>query len=167
MKNKIGILILFFLYGILIYRLATIKDNVVYTCCLERDLIIEENKDNIKTDFNSGYIEDIIVDIEEEANLIYLGQFKLTGYCDCYECQEEFVGTTALGVAPTANWTIAVDPNVIPLGSIVIIDGKEYRAEDTGGAINQNKIDMFMSSHSECYSDICNGYKDVYLKGAD
>lgn len=101
---------------------------------------------------------------ETSEDLIYLGEFKLTGYCDCYECQEEWVGTTALGVAPTTEWTIAVDPDVIPLGSIVVIDGHEYRAEDVGGAINQNEIDMFMESHEACYQDICNGYKDVYLK---
>lgn len=39
---------------------------------------------------------------------------------------------------------IAVDPNVIPLGSIVEIDGKKYKALDTGGAIKGNRIDILM-----------------------
>ena len=60
--------------------------------------------------------------------------------------------------------TIAVDPDVIPLGSFVWIDGHRYRAEDVGGAINDNHIDMFMPSHEDCYQDICNGYKEVYLE---
>lgn len=97
--------------------------------------------------------------IEETADdLIYLGEFKLTGYCDCYECQEEWVGTTALGVAPTTEWTIAVDPDVIPLGSIVVIDGFDniFRAEDVGSMINSNHIDIFCSSHSECFNEIYN-----------
>lgn len=40
---------------------------------------------------------------------------------------------------------IAVDPNVIPLGSIVYVEGYGYaKAEDTGGAIKGNKIDVFI-----------------------
>ena len=47
------------------------------------------------------------------------------------------------------NRTIAVDKNVIPLGSKVKINGVEYVAEDTGGAIKQKRIDIFVSSHKE------------------
>lgn len=103
--------------------------------------------------------------IEENNQLIYLGEFKLTGYCDCESCQEEWVGTTAIGVKPTVNHTIAVDPDIIPLHSHVIINGQEYVAEDVGGMINNNHIDIFVGSHEECYSDYCNGYADVYLIG--
>ena len=59
---------------------------------------------------------------------------------------------TATGVYPRAGHTIAVDPNVIPLGSIVKIGGKEYKAEDTGGVIDGRIIDIFMDSEAECYS---------------
>lgn len=104
-------------------------------------------------------------DETSEDNLIYLGQFLLTGYDDCYECQEEWVGTTALGVAPQVNHTIAVDPNIIPLGSHVMINGIEYVAEDVGGGVNGNHIDIFVGSHQESFSDYCNGYADVYLIG--
>ena len=42
---------------------------------------------------------------------------------------------------------IAVDPSVIPLGSLVEIPGYGvYRAADTGGAIKGNKIDIHMTS---------------------
>ena len=47
--------------------------------------------------------------------------------------------------------TIAVDPKVIPLGSRVEINGQIYIAEDTGGAIKGNRIDMCVSSHAEAY----------------
>ena len=100
---------------------------------------------------------------KEDNNLIYLGEFLLTGYCDCEICQEEWVGTTALGVPPTAEWTVAVDPRVIPLGSLVMINGHTYKAEDVGGMINYNHIDIFCNSHEECYSEFCNVYADVYL----
>ena len=97
-------------------------------------------------------------------NLRYLGEFKLTGYCDCEECQEEWVGTTALGYAPEEEWTVAVDPDVIPLGSYIWINGHRYFACDVGGMINENHVDIFCGSHEECYSDFCNGYADVYLE---
>ncbi len=80
----------------------------------------------------------------------YLGSFTITAYCDCSECQGRWVGMTASGVVPTAGVTIAVDPSVIPLGSSVYIDGVGWRvAEDVGGAIEGNKIDIFFASHEE------------------
>lgn len=57
---------------------------------------------------------------------------------------------TATGVMPSAGQTIAVDPRVIPLGSHVLINGKEYIAQDTGGLIKGNRIDIFMDSEAEC-----------------
>lgn len=50
---------------------------------------------------------------------------------------------------PKVGRTIAVDPNVIPLGSTVLINGQEYIAEDTGGAIRGNIIDMFVGTEAE------------------
>lgn len=78
-----------------------------------------------------------------------LGQFKISAYCHCSKCCGKSDGITATGVKATANRTIAVDPKVIPLGSTVIIDGKSYVAEDTGGSIKGNRIDMYFSSHQE------------------
>lgn len=48
-----------------------------------------------------------------------------------------------------AGRTIAVDPRLIKLGNKVRMNGKEYIAEDTGGAIKGKRIDLFMGSHSE------------------
>lgn len=46
--------------------------------------------------------------------------------------------------------TIAVDPRVIPLGSTVYVEGYGYAiAEDIGGAIKGNIIDVFFHSESE------------------
>ena len=56
---------------------------------------------------------------------------------------------TATGVYPSRG-TIAVDPSVIPLGTRVYVEGYGYAtAQDTGGAIKGNKIDVFVNSHSE------------------
>lgn len=55
---------------------------------------------------------------------------------------------TSRGLVPKEGRTIAVDPKVIPYGSIVYIqDYGYYIAEDCGGAIKQNRIDVFTASH--------------------
>ncbi len=103
------------------------------------------------------------IEEQEEIQSNYLGTFLLTGYDDCYECQEEYVGTTALGVAPQSYHTIAVDTSIIPLGTHVLINGVEYVAEDVGGGVNGYHIDVFVGSHEETFSSYCNGYAEVYL----
>ena len=47
------------------------------------------------------------------------------------------------------NRTIAVDPTVIPYGSKVVLNGQVYDAEDCGGAIKINHIDIYVGSHAE------------------
>ena len=79
---------------------------------------------------------------------VSLGVFKLTAYCACEKCCGEYAnGYTATGTLATEGRTIAVDPRVIPYGTHVIIDGHEYIAEDCGGGIKQNRIDVFFGSH--------------------
>lgn len=59
-------------------------------------------------------------------------------------------GRTAMGTKARVG-EIAVDPKVIPLGSRVYIEGVGARiAEDTGGNIKGNTIDIYMNSASEC-----------------
>ena len=83
-----------------------------------------------------------------EPALISLGEFKLTHYCPCEKCCGDWAdGITYTGTQATEGRTIAVDPDTIPLGSTVVIDGQEYIAEDIGGAIQGNRIDVFMDSH--------------------
>lgn len=66
-------------------------------------------------------------------------------------------GITASGLKPVRNpdgiSTIAVDPNVIPLGTKVYVSGYGLAiAADTGGAIKGNIIDVFLNTHEECMS---------------
>lgn len=99
----------------------------------------------------------------EAAQRVNLGSFKITHYCPCSICNGSYAGhPTALGTTLTPYRTIAVDPSVIPLGSHVIINGKEYIAEDTGGAIKGRRIDLCVAEHSEA---LAKGviYADVYL----
>lgn len=72
-----------------------------------------------------------------------IGKFRITHYAGDT--------ATSTGATPTVGRTIAVDPSVIPYGSRVVINGHTYVAEDCGGAIKGNKIDIFVGSESEAY----------------
>jgi len=61
----------------------------------------------------------------------------------------DFVQKTKSGTLPEAGRTIGVDPEVIPLGTTVLINGIEYVAEDVGGGVNGNHIDIFFATHEE------------------
>lgn len=76
-----------------------------------------------------------------------LGEFMITAYCSCSECCGKSDGITATGTTATPGRTIAVDPDVIPYGTEVIIDGNTFIAEDCGGAIKGKHIDVFCASH--------------------
>lgn len=82
-----------------------------------------------------------------------MGNFKLTFYCACSSCSGGYGAGTATGTRCTEGRTIAVDPRVIPLGSKVYIEGfGDFIAEDTGGAIKGNRIDIYLNDHSRCYA---------------
>ena len=92
-----------------------------------------------------------------------LGKFKLTAYCSCKKCCGKTDGITSTGTKATQGRTIAVDTKVIPYGSKVIINGKEYIAEDCGGAIKNNRIDIFFNNHQDALKFGVQ-YANVYIK---
>ena len=55
-----------------------------------------------------------------------------------------------------------VDPSQIPYGSKVVINGQVYVAEDCGGAIRTNCIDVYVATHSEAEEKGV-FYTEVYL----
>lgn len=94
---------------------------------------------------------------------VYLGTFRITHYCSCSKCCGKWGNATAWAGSIVPGTTIAVDPKVIPKLSNVYIDGYGYRrAEDCGGAIKGNKIDVAVSNHSEALQ-LGVVYKDVWL----
>lgn len=108
-----------------------------------------------------------------KTNKKYLGLFKCTAYCSCSKCcgvtnrpkdkNGNKIVIGASGQKLTPGYSIATDPKVIPYGTVVIIDGKEYIAQDTGGAIKGHCIDFYFASHQEALK-FGRQQKEVYLK---
>ena len=95
--------------------------------------------------------------------IVNLGEFKITHYCPCPLCCGEWVdGITYTGTQATEGRTVAVDPDVIPLGSTIEIAGQQYIAEDIGAAIQGNRIDVYMASHQDALEAGVN-YSEVYI----
>lgn len=93
----------------------------------------------------------------------YLGTFRISHYCPCFNCNGSYGAATAWAGPIIPGQTIAVDPNVIPKLSNVYIDGYGIRqAEDCGGAIKGNRIDLAVSTHAEAEAKGV-VWKDVYL----
>lgn len=95
---------------------------------------------------------------EQEAQLMpwahKLEDVTVTHYDCCAECCGKDDGLTYSGTQAVPYETCAVDPDVIPLGSDVTVDYGDgelhhYRAEDIGGGVKGNRIDICVSSHEE------------------
>lgn len=85
-----------------------------------------------------------------------IGAYQYIGECTVtYYCCEPYAhicgdgdGLTATGI-PVTPGVVAVDPEVIPPGSTVIIDGQAYLAADTGGAVRGSHVDIAVATHQE------------------
>ncbi len=85
------------------------------------------------------------------------GRFTITGYT---QYDEGCTNITSIGVNLNKSWThyfsfVAVDPNVIPYGSVLIIkldnDLIIALAVDTGGAIKRNRLDLYFDTLREAH----------------
>ena len=85
------------------------------------------------------------------ANINTTGEtkiFKVTAYCSCAKCCGKATGRTAAGTQATAGHTVAASGQ-FAFGTKLIINGQQYTVEDRGGAIQGNRIDIYMNSHAE------------------
>lgn len=71
--------------------------------------------------------------------------YILTAYgygCDC-----KHGNPTKSGIMPVAEFTVAADPSVLPIGTLVLIEGLgERMVHDIGGKVRGQHIDVFMTS---------------------
>ena len=95
----------------------------------------------------------------------------VTHYDCCVSCCGKDDGITASGEQATPGVTVAVDPDVIQLGSDVLVDYGDgeihyYRADDIGGSVKGNHIDLCVGSHEEALQ-MGRRTATVYLVEAD
>ncbi len=112
----------------------------------------ENGWDYISFDGVYGWVRsEYITDEEILPPLTSLGDFKITHYCNCPICCGKYAwqGTTATGAKLEEGITIAVDPSIIPYGTQVVINGNTYTAQDCGGGVNGNHIDIYVSTHEK------------------
>lgn len=109
----------------------------------EQQLSLKEQQDKLEKEEKEQEAKK-----QEEVKKGWTHEFHVTAYCGCYSCSEGYGTQTSTGVTAEAGRTIAVDPDVVPYGSKVQINGHTYVAEDCGGAINGYEIDIYMDEHS-------------------
>jgi 3D (Asp-Asp-Asp) domain-containing protein len=87
----------------------------------------------------------------DEYELVYMGDFKITYYCnELYLHTCGGTGTTASGKKTEVGVTAAADWSVLPKGSMVYIENVGFREiQDKGGAVRGNHIDVLVNLHSE------------------
>lgn len=109
--------------------------------------------------------EPVMAHVESQQR-IFAGEFAVYAYCA--EQYPHICGgnPTASGEPVTPGVTIAADPDVLPLGTRVYIDGIGERVvQDTGGAIKGHKIDLAVESHQEAAEFGCKTAKIYILEG--
>lgn len=89
----------------------------------------------------------------------FLGNFKLTSYCNCELCCGQWAGgPTASGTEPTQGRTVAMGG--LPFGTKLVINGLIYTVEDRGTPYGH--IDIYRNSHDDC-NQFGVQFADVYL----
>lgn len=106
-------------------------------------------EEEVQEDYENENIEAALL-----AQATRLDGVTVTHYDPCVKCCGKTDGITASGVSVTPYYTVAVDPELIPLGSEVLVDYGDgeihyYRAEDTGGGVRGKHLDLCVTSHAE------------------
>ena len=113
---------------------------------------------------------------ETAVEYISLGEYKLTAYCACEKCCGAWAKNRPLDkdgnpIIYTASMaeakqgvTVAADTDVLPFGTVILIDGHEYTVQDRGGGVKGNHIDVFFDTHEEARAFGLQ-YKEIFLKG--
>ena len=155
-----------FIFNVVVFILIT-TTVIGFMCCEHKS----DKTTELKCETIERTTEGIMTTIETENNKdgdtnqaiepVSLGEFKLTAYCSCAKCCGKWANNRpkdkhgneivygSIGERLTAGYSIAVDPDVIPYGTEVIINNHTYKAQDCGGAINGNEIDVYFDDHKE------------------
>ena len=97
----------------------------------------------------------------------YLGEFSISHYCSCPICTGTPKGSrTATGHIPREGRTVAVDPKLIPLHSVIYVEGLgTFVAEDIGGGVKGKHLDVYIDDHQKALNlgTLKGAKKKVYI----
>lgn len=134
--------------------------------------VIEEKivKPVVNEILSVGAIDTRVVPGGETISFNKMLVMKATSYTDDIACTGKIGGNTATGTKPRripggGRWsTVAVDPKVIKLGTKLWVEGYGFAiAEDVGGAVKGNIIDLFFTRGSEEYARWSTHKVKVYI----
>ena len=134
----------------------------IYEDCSKQEVMIESTEDVLRFRMDDEELDEVTIVPVKKPYMKSLGTYFITAYRACDECTDGD-GLTALNKPPVEGRTVAVDPDVIPYGTILVINGHEYIAEDCGGnSIVGKEIDIYFESHEEAV-EFGVQYAEVYL----
>ena len=157
-----------------------INTTIIIGCIYEKREV--EDRINIHKEANNNIIKEkteetktIETETDREVDIqavepVSLGNFKLTAYCSCSLCCGKWANNRPNGIVYGAigeeleeGYSIAVDPKVIPYRTEVVINGHTYKAQDCGGGIKGNEIDVYFEDHNDAL-EFGVQYAEVFLK---
>lgn len=112
-------------------------------------------------DYTRNFLKSVSIDTANKTITTPCGEVfsytsSFTGEATAYSCEGNPNATTATGTRARVG-EVAVDPNVIPLGTklfIMLSDGSLIYgycvAEDIGGAVKGNIVDLYMNTFADC-----------------
>lgn len=153
MTKKYKIVGMFIISTILVINIVKQNAEIIRNTENLKSVIVKQIQPNkIYNLSNISFIPEI--NTPPKVTETYLGSFSATAYCieNYYHiCNDGTPHVTATGGEPVPLQTIAVDPSVIPLGSKLRIKNENIdiivTANDKGGAIKGNKIDIANTTH--------------------
>ena len=99
------------------------------------------------------------VEIPDGSELVYLGNFYITGYDICMDCCGKTDGITASGAKATVGRTVAATRD-FSFGTVLYIDGIGARVVEDRGGMKGQHLDVLCEDHPACYA--ITGHYDVW-----
>lgn len=91
----------------------------------------------------------LLMPLQTNAEVINMGEFKLTAYCGCESCSCGWGRMTKSGKIAREGVTVAADLSVMNIGDYITINGVPYTVEDCGGGVKGDHIDIFFEDHQQ------------------
>jgi 3D (Asp-Asp-Asp) domain-containing protein len=132
-------------------------NNVAVICIVTFSLYVmrKPNEDELKPLYREEVVveETIPEDIQEEKPQYIEMYVKATAYCPCEKCCGEYADGKTATMTDAYLPGVAVDKKKIKLGSKLFVPGYNEDmlviADDVGGAIKGDKIDVRFPTHQE------------------